>query len=105
MIQKKASRSTQRMIVTPPKLTIRNVYKKLREIASLSGASSQNKKKDLIKMMLVASRDVEAQYLIRSLQGKLRIGASEKTIIAALAHAVVLTPPNQRKSLFFTSCM
>ena len=57
-----------RLMFRPPPHTIPAVFGKLRSIAELSGASSMAKKVELIKGLMVAGRDCEVRYLVRSLQ-------------------------------------
>ncbi len=61
-----------------------------REIASTEGSKSMDKKKGLIQKLVVGSRQNETGYIMRALQGKLRIGLAEQTVLVALAHAVLL---------------
>lgn len=77
----------------PKALTITRVLEGLRTIAHISGGKSQDKKIGEIKKMLLPCTGTEPKYLFRQLQGKLRIGLAESTVLVGVAHAFVLTPP------------
>lgn len=53
-------------------------------------AQSQAKKVGIIKKLIAACQGNEAKFIVRSLEGKLRIGLADKTLVVALAHAIVL---------------
>ncbi|GAB1320681.1 ATP-dependent DNA ligase Cdc17 [Madurella fahalii] len=98
------SRSTQPTMFKPKALTIRGVHKGLMAIATMTGNGAQGRKVDSIKKLL-SSADAgstgkvditkdkggpsEAKYLIRFLEGKLRLGLAERTVIVSLAQAMV----------------
>ncbi|KAH0838289.1 DNA ligase I [Lanmaoa asiatica] len=85
-----ASATSQKTLFKPKSLTVAFVFTNLKEIALSSGHSSQAKKVSIITKLLAACQDSEAKYIIRSLEGKLRIGNAERTVLVALAHAAVL---------------
>lgn len=89
-----AARATQRTMFTPPQLTVAGVFKAFHDIASSEGAKSQERKKGMIVKLLVGAKQNEAGFVMRALQGKLRIGLAEQTVLVALAHATVLQKEN-----------
>ncbi|KAJ7634287.1 ATP-dependent DNA ligase [Mycena polygramma] len=84
------SKNSQKVLFKPKPLTLSFVFANLREIALTSGHSSQAKKVSIITKLLAACQDFEAKYIVRSLEGKLRIGNAERSVLVALAHAAVL---------------
>jgi hypothetical protein len=82
------SRGLQTVMFKAKALTVQGVHKSMLQIAKMTGAKSGDQKKDKIKSLLVAAQGMEAQYVVRQLQGKMRNGLGEQTVLVALAHAV-----------------
>lgn len=114
------SRSNQRTMFKPKALTVKRVHEGLLAIASLQGHGAQDRKVSSI-MKLLSSADAsaagaaakgqkgiditrdkggasESKFLIRFLEGKLRLGLAEKTVIVALAQAMVKHEAAQKGS-------
>ncbi|KAJ4116276.1 ATP-dependent DNA ligase Cdc17 [Fusarium equiseti] len=98
------SRSTQRTMFKPKPLTVKGVHQGLMNIATVAGNGAQGRKVDGIKKLLAAADanstgkvDItkdkggpsEAKFIIRFLEGKLRLGLAERTVLVSLAQAVV----------------
>lgn len=88
------ARMVQPTMFKPKPLTVKEVFTNLQNIAKAEGKDSQNKKIRLIKKMLTACQGVEAKYLVRSLESKLRIGLAEKTILISLANVILRAEHN-----------
>ena len=102
------SRSNQPTMFKPRPLTVRGVLEGLMGIATISGDGSQGRKIAGIKKLLSAADtslvnkgkgvDItkdkggasEAKYIVRFLEGKLRLGLAERTVLVGLAHAMVI---------------
>ncbi|ODV82973.1 hypothetical protein CANARDRAFT_30439 [[Candida] arabinofermentans NRRL YB-2248] len=83
------SRSKQSLMFKPKPLNIDQVFNNLSEIAKSTGNSSQAKKIGIINKMLTCCEGQEAKFLMRSLEGKLRINFGEKSVLVALSKAIV----------------
>lgn len=105
------SRSTQPTMFKPKPLTVRGVHKGLMDIATVSGNGAQGRKVDGIKKLLSAADahstgkvDIhkdkggpsEAKYIIRFLEGKLRLGLAEKTVLVSIAQAIICHEAGQK---------
>lgn len=109
------SRSKQGQMFKPKPLTVRGVHQGLLEIAKMEGSGSQDKKVKAINKLMAsadtsaASKTVditkdkggpsEAKFLVRFLEGKLRLGLAEKTVIIALAQAMVTHEKSEKNKV------
>ena len=108
------SRSNQPTMIKPKPLTVRGVQEGLIGIATTEGQGAQARKIAGIKKLLSAADtqiagkgnkgiDItkdkagpsETKYIIRTLEGKMRLGLAEKTVLLALSHAMVLYEASQ----------
>ena len=102
------SRSNQPTMFKPKPLTVKGVLDGLMGIATTSGDGSQARKVAGIKKLLSAADTAhagkgskgiditkdkggasESKFIIRFLEGKLRLGLAEKTVLVSIAHAMV----------------
>lgn len=85
-----SSRAKQPTMFKTSALTVPGVFSTLKDIATLSGNRSQERKLGLIKKLLSACQGDETKWIVRSLEGKLRIGLAERTVLVGLAHSAIL---------------
>lgn len=69
-------------------LSLDRVYDTLRDIALASGAGAQERKVSLLRYLLGRLGPLESRYVLRIVQGRLRLGVGEATIMDALSWAV-----------------
>ena len=68
-------------------LTVRRVYETLRDLSSVSGQGSQDRRVDTVAGLLADASPDEARYVVRTALGHLRVGVGEGTIRDAIAEA------------------
>ncbi|MBN2150414.1 MAG: ATP-dependent DNA ligase [Candidatus Lokiarchaeota archaeon] len=79
-------KGTQSMLVSHGKdLSVLDVHAALVQIAGMSGADSQTKKVRALAGLLGRCSPVEAKYVGRFVDGKMRLGANDLTMIEAIA--------------------
>lgn len=83
------SRKSQPTMFQPKPLSVHTVFNGLHDIATTSGKESQGRKISIIKRLLTSAKGFQAKFIVRSLEGKLRIGLAEKSVLTALAQAFV----------------
>lgn len=111
------SRSTQPTMFKPKPLTVRGVHKGLMDIATVAGNGAQGRKVDGIKKLLSAADsqstgkvDIhkdkggpsEAKFIVRFLEGKLRLGLAERTVLVSIAHAMICHEADQKGAVAST---
>jgi DNA ligase-1 len=82
--EERLARKSQVTLMAEP-LTVAKVYANLREIATATGAGSQERKIKFVAELLADASPKEAKYLVRTVVGKMRLGVADMTIVDALA--------------------
>ncbi len=65
------------------------------KVAEAHGSNSQAEKLNLLTKLLFDAEKDEGKYIVRWMEGNLKVGAAEHTVVSSLARAVCLTPFNQ----------
>ncbi|MEM1916689.1 MAG: DNA ligase, partial [Ignisphaera sp.] len=73
--------------VAESKLTVENVYNVLVKIAMLQGEGSRDMKLRLLTSLLTSADAKEAKFIVRFVEGRLRLGVGDATIMDGLAGA------------------
>ena len=71
------------------RLTVREAYRSLLAAAALAGSGSVERKVALLVRLLRRATPVEAKYLVRFVEGHLRLGVGDQTLLEATAAAAL----------------
>lgn len=88
-VQSRTSQKTLTFAAKPKPLMATYVLDQFRQLTQIKGEKAQARKVELIKGLMIRCQGQEAKYIIRALQGKLRIGLAEQTVLVSLAHSLI----------------
>lgn len=88
-VHSRTSQKTLGFAAKPKPLFAGYVLDQFRQLTQIKGEKAQARKVELIKGLMIRCQGQEAKYIVRALQGKLRIGLAEQTVLVSLAHALV----------------
>ncbi|MFP4117154.1 MAG: ATP-dependent DNA ligase [Candidatus Aenigmatarchaeota archaeon] len=81
-------------------LTVDKVFKNLRRLPETSGTGSEERKRRLVKELLVSADPLEARYVVRTTLQEMRIGVGEGTVRDAIAKAFDVPKDKVEKAFF-----
>lgn len=73
--------------LTLEELTVESVYESLRRLSSTKGPGSLGMKINVLKSLYITGSPLESKYISRIVEGKLRLGIADSTIVDALTLA------------------
>ena len=82
-------------------LTLLSTYDRLKEIADTIGSGSTKNKKKVLKGLLMDSSPLEAKYLIKIINGEMRIGLTEGLVEIAISEAFCQDLKHVRDAMLF----
>ncbi|MBV9176298.1 MAG: ATP-dependent DNA ligase [Nitrososphaeraceae archaeon] len=83
-------------------LTLLSIYDRLKEIADTIGSGSNKDKKNILKGLLINSSPLEAKYLIKIINGEMRIGLTEGLVEIAVSKAFDQELEHVRDAMLFS---
>jgi len=90
----RASQKTLGFAAKPKPLTASHVLEQFRLITRTKGDKAQGRKIEIMKALMIKGQGAEAKYIVRAMQGKLRIGTAAQTVLVSLATAFAKSIPS-----------
>ncbi len=84
-VAEEAIKNKKQVSLFREKLTVEKVYDNFLKIAKATGSGSQDRKIKYLAELLNNSTPLEARYIVRTVQKRLRLGIADMTVLDALA--------------------